>query len=38
MGQRYLGLLDANEAVIATNVTDNLYDRHIVPVFLGRNA
>ncbi len=38
MGQRYLGLLDANEAVIAKNVTDNLYDRHIVPVFLGRNA
>ena len=36
MGQRYLDLLDANEAVIARNVTENLYDRHIVPVFLGR--
>jgi hypothetical protein len=35
MGQRYLGLLEANEAVIAKNVTENLYNRHIVPVFLG---
>jgi len=38
MGQRYLDLLDANEAVIAKNVTENLYDRHIAPVFLGKNA
>jgi len=38
MGPRYLGLLEANEAVIAKNVTENLYARHIVPVFLGRNA
>jgi hypothetical protein len=36
MGPRYLELLDANEAVIAKNVTGNLYERHIVPVFLGR--
>jgi hypothetical protein len=35
MGQRYLSLLEANEAVIAKNVTENLYSRHIVPVFLG---
>lgn len=35
MGNRYLNLLEANEAVIAKNVTENLYDRHIVPVFLG---
>lgn len=35
MGQRYLDLLEANETVIARNVTENLYDRHIVPVFLG---
>ncbi|MDE3185979.1 MAG: hypothetical protein KGM96_00470 [Acidobacteriota bacterium] len=35
MGQRYLDLLEANEAVIARNVTENLYDRHIAPVFLG---
>ena len=35
MGPRYLELLEANEAVIAKNVTENLYDRHIAPVFLG---
>ena len=35
MGKRYLDLLEANEAVIARNVTENLYDRHIAPVFLG---
>ncbi len=35
MGHRYLDLLDANEAVIAENVTANLYKRHIAPVFLG---
>ncbi len=38
MGDRYLGLLEANEDVIAKNVTENLYNRHIAPVFLGRNA
>jgi tagaturonate epimerase len=38
MGRRYLDLLEANEAVIAKNVTENLYERHIVPVFLGKGA
>ncbi|MGA2889543.1 MAG: tagaturonate epimerase family protein [Terracidiphilus sp.] len=38
MGPRYLGLLEANEAVIAKNVTENLYNRHIAPVFLGQNG
>jgi hypothetical protein len=38
MGQRYLSLLEANEAVIAKNVTQNLYGRHIAPVFLGRSG
>jgi hypothetical protein len=36
LGRRYLDLLEANETVIAKNVTENLYDRHIVPVFFGR--
>lgn len=36
MGPRYLDLLKANEGIIAKNVTDNLYTRHIAPVFLGR--
>jgi hypothetical protein len=38
MGPRYLELLEANEPVIAKNVTENLYDRHIVPVFLGSGS
>jgi hypothetical protein len=38
MGARYLNLLEANESVIAKNVTENLYDRHIVPVFFGGAA
>jgi tagaturonate epimerase len=35
MGKRYLDLLEANEDVIAKNVTENLFDRHIAPVFLS---
>ncbi len=38
MGKRYLDLLEANEAIIARNVTENLYNRHIAPVFLGRRG
>jgi hypothetical protein len=38
MGTRFTDLLAANEAVIAKNVTENLFDRHIAPVFLGRGA
>lgn len=36
MGDRYLDLLQRNEAVIARNVTENLYNRHIAPLFLGQ--
>ena len=36
MGRRYLDQLEANEVVIARNVTENLYNRHIAPVFLGQ--
>jgi hypothetical protein len=35
---RYLSLLETNEAIVAKNVTVNLYNRHIAPVFLGRDA
>ncbi len=35
MGDRYLKALDANEDVVAKNVTTNLFERHIKPVFLG---
>jgi len=38
MGTRYTALLEANEAVIAKNVTENLFARHIAPVFLGLGA
>jgi hypothetical protein len=35
MGGRYLDLLSACEASVAKNVTGNLYDRHIRPLFIG---
>jgi hypothetical protein len=35
IGPRYLELLSANEATIAKNVTGNLYERHIRPLFIG---
>jgi hypothetical protein len=38
MERKYLSLLEASEAVIAKNVTENLYKRHIAPVFLGRSV
>ncbi|MET0621388.1 MAG: tagaturonate epimerase family protein [Pyrinomonadaceae bacterium] len=34
MGERYLGLLKENEEVVGRNVTENLYDRHIKPLFV----
>ena len=36
MGDRYLDLLKANEAVVARNVTENLFARHMSPLFLGQ--
>ena len=38
MGSRFTEALEANEDVIARNVTENLFTRHIQPVFLGRDA
>ncbi len=35
MGQRYLGALEENEEIVARNVTTNLYERHIRPIFIG---
>ena len=34
-GQRYLDLLAAHEDVVARNVTENLYTRHLRPLFVG---
>lgn len=35
LGRRYLDLLEKFETVVAKNVTENLFERHIRPVFLG---
>ena len=35
MGDRYLKQLEACEETIAKNVTANLFDRHIRPIFIG---
>jgi len=38
MGDRYLDALKEHEAVIARNVTGNLFERHIQPLFAGNSA
>jgi hypothetical protein len=35
MESRYTDALKANEAVVAKNVTENLFDRHMKRVFIG---
>lgn len=35
MGQRYLDMLEACELTIAKNVTENLYERHLKPLFVS---
>ena len=34
-GARYTDLLKANEAIVAKNVTENIYERHMRPLFIG---
>ena len=34
-GARYLDLLKANEAIVAQQVTENIYERHMRPLFIG---
>ena len=36
MGERYLKMLETCEASISRNVTENLFERHIRPLFLER--
>ena len=38
MGDGYVQALHLNEAIVAKNVTANLFERHIRPVFLGEGA
>lgn len=35
MGDRFFDALDANEEIVARNVTHNLFERHMKPLFLG---
>lgn len=37
-GDRYYPALKKYKDIVAANVTENLYDRHIVPLFLSSNA
>jgi hypothetical protein len=34
-GRTYLDLLEANQEIVGRNVTENLYDRHLRPLFIG---
>lgn len=34
-GRRYTNLLEANRDVVARQVETNIFDRHLVPLFLG---
>jgi hypothetical protein len=38
LGRRYTDLLERNREIIARNVTENLFARHIAPVFLGQGS
>jgi len=38
MGPQYLESLRENEEIVARNVTANLFERHIKPVFLREQA
>jgi hypothetical protein len=33
MGKRFTGALEANEEIVGRNVTQNLFDRHLKPIF-----
>jgi hypothetical protein len=35
MGSRYTDLLEKNEQIVAKQVTENIYDRHLRPLFVG---
>lgn len=37
MGDRYLKMLEACESAVSRNVTTNLYDRHVMPLFVKKD-
>ena len=38
LGKQYLDMLDACEESIARNVTTNLFERHVKPLFLAEGG
>lgn len=38
MGDRYLNMLEACEQAVTRNVVENLYDRHLKPLFIGNGS
>jgi hypothetical protein len=36
LGEQYIDALRRNEAVVAKNVSENIFDRHLRPVFIGK--
>ncbi|MGH8024529.1 MAG: tagaturonate epimerase family protein [Limisphaerales bacterium] len=38
MGDRYLNALKQNEEFVSKNVTENLYERHLKPLFVGNGS
>jgi hypothetical protein len=38
MGRRYLDALEESEKAVSRNVTENLYERHLKPLFLNGNG
>jgi hypothetical protein len=34
MGEDYLNMLEKHEKIISQNVTENIYKRHIKPIFM----
>jgi len=35
MGKRFTDAIEANEEIVGRNVTENLFERHLVPIFAG---
>jgi hypothetical protein len=33
VGKRFTDALEANEEIVGRNVTENLFERHLVPIF-----
>ena len=36
LGDRYIEALRQNEGIVAKNVSENVFDRHLRPVFIGK--